>query len=276
MQVPSDDPREVFNFMNKLEFGPGIAMDAGDVHVKHLPSSFSSSLFRALPGSVPKLMRVFQGVSAPLPSFKRPSSPSGLPTPPFKIPRVAPSAAGAPGQPVVMGPLDSRDRGSLADNTIILSLKTKIEELQGRMEARESSASQQGREEDDLSADETEKPAMRRRLREFRRFATDTLPDYIPQPDPETQGSLGLAASAIDGDFDRSCHVRAVDRAIESALPLSKLLLNAQKHLDKAIQGRDEAEELQDISTPLAKLSLGKGGVSEVTKRRFRLAFPKI
>ena len=46
-------------------------------------------------------------------------------------------------------------------------------------------------------------PAVHHHLQRFCQFVTDTLPDYVPHPDPLDQGSCSIALAYLDGFFDK-------------------------------------------------------------------------
>ena len=59
--------------------------------------------------------------------------------------------------------------------------------------------------ESDEAEDEDKHPVIRSRLRSFRHFITDTLPDYVPQPDPSGHMPYSIALALLDRFFEE-CH----------------------------------------------------------------------
>ena len=90
----------------------------------------------------------------------------------------------------------------------------------------------------------------------FWRFVTDTMPDYVPQPDPSGHTSCPIALALLDCSFEEEHHSRAIDVQVESVLPLSPLLLGVQSSLDKSLQGRHEEDPVFDLSESLMAFKL--------------------
>ena len=109
--------------------------------------------------------------------------------------------------------------------------------------------------EGDGAEDEDERPAVRHCLGSFWCFVTDTLPDYILQPDPSGHVPCAIALASLDRLFEGEHRLRTVDMQLESALPLSSLLLGVQSFLDRYLQGRHEEDPgltSQSLSQPLS------------------------
>ncbi len=73
--------------------------------------------------------------------------------------------------------------------------------------------------EGDKAEDEDEHPAVRQHLHSFWRFVTDTLLEYIPQPDPSGHMPCSIALVSLDLSFEEERRSRMIDVQVESALP---------------------------------------------------------
>ena len=128
---------------------------------------------------------------------------------------------------------------------LVASLREELAVLRQRVDNQERSASQHDGEE---AEDEDERLAVKHHLCSFRRFVTDTLPDYVPQLDPSGHAPCSIALVSLDRLFEEECHSRTIDVQVESALPLSPLLLGVQTFLHQYLQGRCEEDPVYDLS----------------------------
>ncbi len=137
------------------------------------------------------------------------------------------------------------------------SLQEELAALCQWVDSQEQSASQH---EVDEAEDKDKHPAVRCRLRSFRRFVTDTLPDYVPQLDPSGHAPCSIALASLDRFFEQERRSRAIDVQVESALLLSPLLLGVQSYLDRRLQGRREEDPIYDFSESLAAFKRSQVG----------------
>ena len=100
--------------------------------------------------------------------------------------------------------------------------------------------------------DEDERPAVRRRLRSFRLFVSDTLSGYVPQPDPSGHAPCSIVLASLDRPFEEERRFHTIDVQVELALPLGPLLLGVQSSLDRLLQGRRREDPIYDLSESLA------------------------
>ena len=105
---------------------------------------------------------------------------------------------------------------------LVASLQKELAALHQRVDSQEGSASQH---EGDEAEDEDKHPAVRHHLCSFRTFVTDMLLDYVPQPDPSGHAPCSIALALLDRSFEEERRSRPIDVQVESALPLSPLLL---------------------------------------------------
>ncbi len=103
----------------------------------------------------------------------------------------------------------------------------------------------------------------------------DTLLDYVPQPDPSGHMPCSIALASLDRSFEEERRSRALDVQVESALPLSPVLLGVQTFLDRHLQGRREEDPIYDLSESLVSFKLSRGDRLE-RERGFRLAQPRM
>ncbi len=261
----SPDPTNVVPLGTRLA---GVSLTPPNVQ-RSVPPIRPASLFTR-PASVPPRPDRVQAEPA-----KRPASPPPLAT---KRQRVIPAASGRPEVAPTMGPTQaeacgrppSPDRQTAA---LVASLRQELADLRQRVEEQDARSSARQAEED--AGEEDERPAVARRLRSFRRFVTESLPDYVAQPDPADSGSCSLALASLDRSFEEDRRSRAVDQMVESALPLSPLLVGAQQALDRHLQGRAPDVPLYSVSEPLSSFRLHRGDKAE-QDRGFKLAAPRM
>ena len=139
---------------------------------------------------------------------------------------------------------------------LVASLQEELAGLHLGVDSQECSASHG---EGDEAEDDNERPAVRRRLWTFRRFVTHMLLDYVPQPDPSGHAPCSIALASLDRSFEEERCLCTVDMQIESALPLSPLLLGVQSFLDRYLQDRHEEDLILDLSESLAAFKLSRG-----------------
>ncbi len=144
---------------------------------------------------------------------------------------------------------------------LVASLREDLAALHQWVESQERTASQH---DGDEPEDEDERLAVKRHLHSFRRFVTDSLPDYVPQPDPSGHAPCSIALASLDRSFEEERCSHAIDVQVESALPLSPLLLGVQTFLDRYLQGRREEDPIYDLSESLAAFKLWAGARARV------------
>ena len=201
------------------------------------------------------------------PVFQRPVRPVPQSTP-------IPHTAGSQSAQVVMGPPVVPQGPDRQTQALIAAMRAEIESLRDKVDASQEAA--QARNEDAGSDDEeVEKSASKRRMRAFRRFVGEILPGYVPQPDPDTLGSHGIALSNLDASFDEERRATKVEHLLDSALPLSPLLGGIQNHLDRFLQGSELPQQLYCLDRPLSEFNLSRSSRGELD-RVFKPGAPQV
>ncbi len=105
---------------------------------------------------------------------------------------------------------------------LVASLREELAALRQRVDSQERSVSQHHRDE---AEDEDKCPAVKLRLPSFRCFVMDTLPDYVPQPDPSGHVPCSITLASLDRSFEEGHRSRTIDVQVESAPPLESPLV---------------------------------------------------
>ncbi len=83
--------------------------------------------------------------------------------------------------------------------------------------------------------------------------------DDVPQPDPSGHAPCSIALALLDHSFEEERRSHTIDVQVESALPLSQLLLGVQSFLDRYLHGCHEEDPIFDLSESLAAFSSPEG-----------------
>ncbi len=132
---------------------------------------------------------------------------------------------------------------------LVASLWEELPSLRTHVASQEHSASHN---DGDEAEDEDKHLAVGCRLHSFRRYVSDLLLDYVPQPDPSGHAPCSIVQASLDCYFEEEYCSHTIDLHVESALPLSPLLLGMQASLDRYLQDHCEEVPVSDLSESLA------------------------
>ena len=97
---------------------------------------------------------------------------------------------------------------------LVASLWVELAALRQCMDNQERSASHN---DGDEAEDKDEHPAIRRHLRSFWCFVTDTLSDYVLEPDPLGHAPCSIALAMLDHSFEEEHRSHTINLKVELA-----------------------------------------------------------